>query len=159
DSPSTVIVQDLEDVASTGCTLEAPDVDDNPASADFTGCYVWNPATAPQGYFSIRVVATDAKGISTVGATMPPLNAAPGGTGIGFLAGNTDPAIGGSASSTYFNTQPSRGTGTPDTSVWPGTLAVSSRGAVYFLDLDHGLVRIDPNTGNSQLVLRIDPSG
>ena len=90
---------------------------------------------------------------------MPPLNAAPSGTGIGFLAGNTDPAIGGNASTTYFNTRPSRGTGTPDTAVWPGTLAVSSRGAVYFLDLDHGLVRIDPNTGNSQLVLRIDPSG
>ncbi len=146
---SAQIATGLPNSAPSGCTLDVPDVDLNGGTQDFTGCYVWSGGGKPTGYYSVRVVATDQKGISTVVSTVPPINGVSGGSGIKFLAGNSDPGVGGNALSTTFNTRLGIET------CHPGLLAVSSRGVVYFLDQDFGLIRVDPNTGNTELLLRL----
>jgi hypothetical protein len=140
----TIIAQDLDNAAGAGCSI-----DQAPPAPTFTGCYLWNAGGKPAGNYDIRVVARDRKNIATARTAVPPLNATDGTSGIEFYAGNTDPGIGGNALSTYFNTE-------TQYNCMRGSLAVSSRGVVYFLDRDNGLFWVDPITGNSELLLRLD---
>jgi hypothetical protein len=91
----------------------------------------------------VRVRATDSKGISSVREAVPPLNAYDNASGILFLAGNPDPGIGGNALSTVINNRLSQRYGVFDF----GALAVSSRGVVYLLDRDNGILWINPQSG------------
>jgi hypothetical protein len=119
-----------------------------------TGCYRWASANMPSGAFSIRVAATDSRQITTSRNVVPPLNAIDtSGVGIAFLAGNTDPGIGGSALSTVFNTQ------SGEAICVPGLMAIDSRGVFYYSDRDNGLLRVSPRTGNTELLLPYSPSG
>jgi hypothetical protein len=160
DLSYTLIKADLGNVATGGCSLSLPDANGVGDTSDsFSGCFVWDSASAispqawankPNGYYTVRVIATDDRGITTARGTVPPLNALLGGTsGLQFLAGNTDPGIGGNALSTVFNTSAGENT------CMSGLFATSSRGVVYFIDRDNGLVRVDPNTGNSELLVRV----
>lgn len=159
DLSYTPIAVDLPNAATGGCSLTLPDANGAGDTSDsYTGCFVWQQSSAaspqawankPGTYYTVRVVATDDKGISTARGTVPPLNALTGGTtGLQFLAGNTDPGIGGNALSTVFNTSAG------ETSCMSGLFAMSSRGVLYFVDRDNGLVRVDPNTAGSELLVR-----
>lgn len=129
---------------TAGCNLSG-----GPA---FTGCYVWSGVGAPSGFYDIRVTARDRKEIATTRNVVPPINATNGTSGVEFYAGNSDPGIGGNALSTYFNTLSARQQGCA-----VGSLAVSSRGVVYFLDPTSGLFWVNPATGNSELLLKRNP--
>lgn len=119
------------------------------ASTGYTGCAVWAAPTGLYGsYVKVRVRATDKNDISSVSSSLPPLNVSP----MRFLAGNPDPGYGGNAASTLFMTHITTSSGEPKL----GTLAVSSRGVVYHLDRRYGIQWVDPSTGNTDTLVRID---
>jgi hypothetical protein len=125
--------------AGGGCTI----------GGSQTGCTVWTPPSALYGsYVKVRVRATDTKDISSVSSSQPPLNAAP----LRFLAGNPDPGYGGNAASTLFVSHVTVSEGQNVL----GTLAVSSRGVLYFLDRRYGILWVDPATGNTETLVRIN---
>lgn len=146
----TTFATEIANAPNGGCTLSAPDPNGSDPAANFTGCYAWTSPTGPTGYYNVRVVATDRKLLKSVWSATPPMNAG----GVQFLVGNTDPGIGGSSLSTYFDAIES-----PYLAFRNGTFAVSSRGAVYYLDKTIGLFWVDPTTASSELLLRLNPSG
>ncbi len=131
-----------------------------------TGCFTW-PAGSPKpnGYFRIRLRATNNKGIQSVRSTVPPLNTYdPGPTAatgddalsrrLDFRAGNPDPGLGGNARATVLNNRVTRA----DAAFDMGSFAVSSRGVIYFRDRDNGLLWINPVNGNVERLIRLDDS-
>jgi hypothetical protein len=151
----------LQNAAGAGCSLTAsaplcPGAGPYESSAK-TGCFLWAAGqTKPSGFFRVRVTATDKRGIQTVRSTVPPLNAYDTSPShrLRFLAGNTDPGLGGNARATFFNNQVTSKLNTYDA----GSLAVSSSGIVYFRDPENGVLWIDPATGNVERLLALGPS-
>ncbi len=130
------------------CTLDNPDPNGADPEANFTGCYLWTETEKPDGYYGVRVVATDRKLLSTVVSATPPMNAGP----VRFLVGNPDSGFGGSSLSTFFDAIET-GQGARN-----NIFAITERGVLYYVDKNAGLVWVNPNTANSELLLRTDPT-
>ncbi|HRK01794.1 MAG TPA: hypothetical protein PLH57_03955, partial [Oligoflexia bacterium] len=129
DSTWTQFATGLAYNDSTNCTV----------AAGRTGCYRWAlPGALANTYFRIRVKATDATSMvsytNSNGLNVwPPIN---------YLAGNTEPGTGASASAAVFfnNTVTSS---VPDV----GSMVVASNGTIYFRDIYRGILRILPTDG------------
>lgn len=128
DSTYNLIVSSIPNSPGAGCTVDA----------DETGCYVWTQ-NITSGYLKVRVSVLDSSMMSSFSAAAINTGA------INFLAGNTDPGIGGSAVSGLFFSEM--------TSIHsdPGSLVVSSNGVIFFRDINNGLLMINPSEG----VLRV----
>ena len=139
ESTYTLVASNLSNAANGSCTVNHPGttVDDQD-----TGCYLWSGGN-PSSAFRIRVVATDGNGFSTVSASTY-LNL----PSIRFIAGNFDPGLGGSAFSAMFYSNIAVNGGADS-----GSLAVASDGTIYFRDIQRGLLKVDPQTGNQTLVV------
>lgn len=121
--------------SATGCTL---------VSGTHTGCYRWNGGAPVSSYFRVRVAAADTNGMTTF-TSGPPDNVA--GT-FNFLAGNTDPGLGASATAAiFFNDTISASVGDP------GSVAVDENGVVYFKDIYRGVLMIRPEDGVQRLLI------
>ncbi|MBW2733826.1 MAG: hypothetical protein JRH20_15670 [Deltaproteobacteria bacterium] len=108
-----------------------------------SGCYRWVEGAPSDGYFRLRVMATDTAGWVT-GATSVPINAPQ----IRLLAGATDRGVGLSAKAAVFLSN----------QINPllsdvGSLLVSSDCTVYFRDAHLGLLAAGPRTGGRLRVL------
>ncbi len=141
DVSYTLVKEELENAQGAGCTAVGPK----------TGCYLWSGTTLPRPqsptYFRVRVTVTDARGLTTVRSTTPPLNVS---TTIGFLAGNPDPGLTGNARAAVLNNGQTQSFGEYD----PGSFVVSSRGVVYFRDRTQGVLWVNPQNGNVEMLLR-----
>ncbi len=135
-----LIASNLANSGNGSCTVNhaGTTIDDQA-----TGCYLWtggNPSTA----FRIRVKATDVSGNATVsGSSYMNLST------INFLGGNTDPGLGGSARSAMFFSNVNTNGGADQ-----GSLAVAKDGTLYFRDIQRGILKVDPQTGNQTLLIR-----
>ncbi len=112
----------------SGCSL----------TGSLTGCYVWTNASPTSSYFKVRMKVTNS-GSSTSQLNSLSLNV----SAIKFIAGNTEPGIGGSASSGVF-------INTPTNDVRQGdihSLVVHPSGTIYFKDVTRGLIKVDPSSG------------
>ena len=118
----------MQDITNTavGCTI----------NGDFTGCRRIAAPTA--GYFKIQIKVKDQSGLISLSAT-PALNT----DKFSIVAGNTDLGINGSANKAIFLSQV-RAADVPGDF---GTLAVSSKGKVYFMDFTRGVLLVDPVDG------------
>ncbi len=127
------IATNIANAPGGGCSVDASQ----------TGCYTWNfgPRT---GYVKIRVTAIDNNSMITF-ASAPPMNVA---SMINFLAGNTEPGLGGSASSALFFNEQGNTTNSD-----PSTFVVTTKGVVFFRDVKRGLLMIDPATGLQSLLI------
>lgn len=129
----TQIATNLINGVNGSCTVSAP----------HTGCYAWSNGSPANTYFRIRVAAVDSNSMVTyAGAT--PLNVA---DRFNFIAGNTDPGLGASASSAVFFAERMNSPFAPA----GGTLAVAENGVVYFNDVKRGILRIAPSDGKQVL--------
>ena len=102
------------------------------------------------GFFAVRVAVTDSLGMITA-ATSPGINTWPP---INFLAGNTDPGTGASATAAVFVNNTALSSQTD-----PGSIAVAENGTVYFRDVNRGILMVSPTNGVQQLLLPSNPSG
>ena len=102
----------------------------------YTGCAVISNPTGSTQYFNLRVKATDDSGLSAI-QTWSGLNIEK----VTPLVGNTSKGLGSSADQFIFINPMER-----DGSIGEHALAVDSVGTFYFLDLNDGLLRIDPDT-------------
>jgi hypothetical protein len=121
----------LPNAQGAGCTIDG----------SHSGCYVWSGGSPTNGYFKVRVSATDSSGmtaLSTSTAVNTPF--------LNFLAGNTDPGLGGSAATALFYPENSF-IYRPDM----GSLVVASDGTTYFRDRTRGILRISPTDGIQKL--------
>jgi hypothetical protein len=112
-----------------------------------TGCYLWSGGSPTSSYFAVRVAATDNAGMVTISSssgvnTWPPIN---------FLAGNTDPGTGGSASAAVFVGNTSIPYLTDS-----GSLAVAENGTVYFRDINRGILVISPSNGVQKILVPLN---
>lgn len=122
----TIIATDLANASNGGCSVDG---------TNYTGCYT---TTAPSSsYFKIKVTLSDDAGMSSI------MNALPNNTGsFNILAGNTEPGVGGSASSAVFNLD----SGSTVSNV-PGSFVISDNGIFYIRDMVNGVLKIDPSNG------------
>ncbi|AZZ37797.1 hypothetical protein CIK05_13640 [Bdellovibrio sp. qaytius] len=110
--------------------------------ASFTGC---RKIAAPSDkYFKIQIKVKDQSGLVSLSAT-PALNT----DKFSIVAGNTDLGINGSANKAIFLSQV-RAADVPGDF---GTLAVSSKGKVYFMDATRGVLLVDPVDGVQKVFL------
>ncbi len=123
----TVIDSGLENQATGGCTA---------SGSPFTGCYVWTSPGAPAGYFKVRIEVTDSASLKTLSSTSG-LNT----QNFNVIAGNTDPGLGGSATSAVLYSFVSNEASDPN------SLVVDNNGVFYFKDYKRGILKIDPSTG------------
>ncbi len=139
------IASGIENAAAADCTL-TPAPNGACATTDMmprSGCYVWDDA--PAGYFKVRVQVTDHNGT----VVLTPTNALNLWPPINFLAGNTEPGLGGSGAAAVFFTYSET-----DTSVAsPNTLAVTDDGIIYYLDVRRGLLAVDFADGVQRLLI------
>lgn len=130
----TLIASGITNSANAGCSIDG---------TLSTGCYKWTGGAPTSGYFKIRIKATDDSNLSAI------LSAEPNNMGLfKFLAGTTDPGLGGSAASAVIYTnQP----GWQNNS-GSGSFVVRDNGTMFIID-DRGLMKIDPVDGNFKLFL------
>ncbi len=108
-----------------------------------TGCYRWLGGAPSSGYFKIRVQASDDSNLSSI------LSAEPNNMGLfKYLAGTTDPGLGGSAASAVMFTN--QGAGGFHSGA--GAFVVRENGMMFVVD-DRGLMKVDPTDGNYKLFL------
>jgi hypothetical protein len=141
DSTFTLIANNLDNASNSGCT-----VNDAGTTADdlATGCYTWTNGSPSNSYFKIRVTVTDSNGMVSF-STSTPLNVWPP---IKFLAGNTEPGLGASATSSIFFSNTSSSS-IPD----PHSFVVKTDGTIFFRDINRGILKIDPATGVQSLYI------
>lgn len=134
DTTFTQIATGLNNGSNAGCT-----VNDGGTTADdtATGCYVWTNGAPTVNYFKIRIAATDASGGVTF-ASSTALNVWPP---INFLAGNTEPGLGATATAAiFFNNTNQSSIGDPHSFV------VKADGTIFFRDINRGILKVDPST-------------
>lgn len=137
------IAKNLINGSNDSCVVNDTTTADDTA----TGCYIWNTNSTPASYFKIRIKAVDETGQVTYSSSSS-LNI----SFINFIAGNTDPGLGGSASSAvFFPTDYSNAT--PDV----GHMLVANNGDFYFKD-KRGLLRVSAIDGLQNIFLQIDNS-
>lgn len=135
DVTYTLIASGITNSANAGCTI----------SGSQTGCYKWTNGSPLSSYYRIRVTVVDSDS-SVTASSSGVLNSA---TTFNWLAGNTDPGTGGSASAaTFANTF--LGASYMD----PRSFVMTSTGVLYFLDDRRGLLRVDPSTGIQELLIK-----
>ena len=127
-------VSPLPNSAGSGCTI----------SSDYTGSYVWSGGSPSSAYFKVRVAVIDNNGMVAL-STSSALNVA---SSLNFLAGNTDPGLGGSGTAALFYPE-AASIYLPDL----GSLAVASNGIVYFRDLTRGVIIVKPTDGIQKLLI------
>ncbi|MCA2960401.1 MAG: hypothetical protein IOD12_09120 [Silvanigrellales bacterium] len=132
----------LSNSSNGGCVVDDPST---AADDGATGCFVWENGSPSNSAFRIRLIVTDANGISSSFLSLP-LN--PGSFSI--LAGNTDTGVGASASAAVLQYDKALA----NTEAQVGSLAVARNGTVYFLDSKFGVMRIDPAVGTYEIFLR-----
>ena len=128
-------VPGMQDITNSkvGCTTDG----------NYTGC---RKIQAPSsGYFKIQIKVKDQSGLVSLSAT-PALNTEK----FSIVAGNTDLGINGSANKAIFLSQV-RAADVPGDF---GTLAVSSKGKVYFLDSSRGILLVDPVDGVQKVFVK-----
>lgn len=119
--------------APVGCSIDS----------NYTGC---RRIPAPSsGYFKIQIKVKDQSGLVSLSAT-PALNT----DKFSIVAGNTDLGINGSANKAIFLSQV-RAADVPGDF---GTLAVSSKGKVYFMDASRGVLLVDPVDGVQKVFIK-----
>lgn len=136
NSGETLVTDGLINGSNNGCTIN----DSTTADDEATGCYLL--ANAPNEYFTITIRAMDQAGVSSQGTSYP-LNASQ----IKVLAGNTDLGLNTSALSSIHRIA----------SDWTdvGSLAVTTKGRIFFRDLTLGLLTVDPKDGIVRQVMPI----
>jgi hypothetical protein len=123
-----VLKEGLANGANGGCSL----------SDGTTGCIRISGVTFPSGYFRLRVSAEDQNGQIAMGSSLP-LN-----TGnFQVIAGNTDPGLGGSATTAmlfnYLSSSPYEAD--------PQSFVITNKGQIVFRDVLRGLLIADPKDG------------
>lgn len=134
DEETFIPITGMQDITNTpvGCAI----------NGDYTGC---RRITAPTDkYFKIQIKVKDQSGLVSLSAT-PALNT----DKFSIVAGNTDLGINGSANKAIFLSQV-RAADVPGDF---GTLAVSSKGKVYFQDATRGVLLVDPVDGVQKVFL------
>ncbi len=127
ESTFTQISTNISNSANNGCTVDG---------TTYTGCYKWTSGSPTSAYFKIRVSATDASGMSSFSSASPNnMNS------FKIIAGNTDPGLGGSASSALIFS--SLLSGFSD----QRTLVVTPDGKFFIRDVNRGVLKIDPSDG------------
>ena len=124
----------MQDITNTavGCTIDG----------NYTGCR--RIAAPTDKYFKIQIKVKDQSGLVSLSATSA-LNTEK----FSIVAGNTDLGINGSANKAIFLSQV-RAADVPGDF---GTLAVSSKGKVYFMDATRGVLLVDPVDGVQKVFL------
>jgi hypothetical protein len=129
----TQIATNVTNAANSGCTVDG---------TTYTGCYRWVGGAPTSGYFKVRVSVTDSSNMTSF-LSSSPLNT----SSFHFIAGNTDPGTGSSASSAViFNYIYSMGTEAR-------TLVVAPNGKFYIRDNVRGIVSIDPADGKLNVLV------
>jgi hypothetical protein len=114
-------------------------------TAQFTGCFQWTGSSIPSTYLKIRVkVKNDVDLVSTDSSVA--LNAGR----FRVIAGSTDTGIGGSAESAIFIFNGGGDTGVEDT----GSIVVTRKGEIFINDLNYGIMKIDPASGENRIFLK-----
>lgn len=128
-------VPGMQDITNTpvGCTIDG----------NYTGC---RRIPAPTDkYFKIQIKVKDQSGLVSLSAT-PALNTEK----FSIVAGNTDLGINGSANKAIFLSIV-RAADVPGDF---GTLAVTSKGKVYFMDATRGILLVDPVDGVQKVFVK-----
>ncbi|MBW2731685.1 MAG: hypothetical protein JRH20_04785 [Deltaproteobacteria bacterium] len=139
DKTFVPITTDLPNAANGACTL----------SPGATGCYHWVKGAPTAGYFKVRVVAKDV-GELIGGATSVPLNAG----STRFLAGNTDPGTDLSGTAAMFFNNLGASNDTTD----PHSFVVTSKGIVYFRDIERGILEVRLPAGIQRVLIPLTSS-
>lgn len=130
----TLIATGIPNSANAGCSVDG---------TLSTGCYKWTAGAPTSGYFKIRIKVTDDSNLSAI------LSAEPNNMGLfKFLAGTTDPGLGGSAASAVMFTNQPGG----QNNSGAGSFVVRDNGMMFIID-ERGLMKIDPVDGNFKLFL------
>lgn len=123
----TQIVAGVSNSANSGCTVDG---------TTYTGCYRWASGAPTAGYFKVRVAATDSSNMTAFSSASPNNMST-----FKVIAGNTDPGLGGSASSALiFNY-------TNQSYSDARTLVVTPNGLFFVRDNSRGILKIDPADG------------
>jgi hypothetical protein len=128
-------ISQMQNITNTavGCTIDT----------NFTGC---RRIPAPSSdYFKIQIKVKDQSGLVSLSATSA-LNTAK----FSIVAGNTDLGINGSANKAIFLSQV-RAADVPGDF---GTLAVTSKGKVYYMDYTRGVLLVDPLDGVQKVFVK-----
>jgi hypothetical protein len=140
----TVIASNLNNGANPGTGGQTCTV-----SGNYTGCFVWTPTHTPAPlttYFKVRFEITDSNGFITQSSAQPN-NVS---TTFKFIAGNTDPGIGGSARAAVI------GSKLYTSEAYFHGLAVASNGVTYFYDNNNSkLYIINPADGSINTLGRV----
>lgn len=142
----TLIADQLAPTSTTnGCSATGP----------FNGCYRWPNGAPYSSFFRVQVRASDGKGLTTVASATPPMNT---GAWLRFIVGNTEGGIGGSS----LGVPLSHALTSPLSEFITQSLAVSSRGTVYFVNrtvsnefqtLNGNILWINPASGNIDVLV------
>lgn len=134
DEKTFLPIAGMQDITNTpaGCSIDG----------NYTGC---RRISAPTDkYFKIQIKVKDQSGLVSLSAT-PALNT----DKFSIVAGNTDLGINGSANKAIFLSNV-RAADVPGDF---GTMAVSSKGKVYYLDATRGVLLVDPVDGVQKVFL------
>jgi hypothetical protein len=134
----TQIGSTLSNGVNGSCTIDdaGTSLDDNA-----TGCAQFLSPTSSA--YSLRIIATDSAGLTSAFKSSH-LNF----SGFNLLAGNLDKGDGGTAANGIFFSQ-----GTTIFHFYANSLVVTSKGVVFFRDIETGLYRIDPSDGVMELLV------
>lgn len=145
------IAQNLPiDISSSNCTTNLPD-EVLPNGINWTGCFEWLVPSFLQGkmlFVRVEVIDEDSLGAS---ALAPPINAG----NLSIIAGDIDKGIGGQARSAMFSLPANDNS---DRGGWsfPNSFVINSQGITYFLDIELGILMVDPSDGIIQLLIGIN---
>ncbi|PIK15680.1 tandem-95 repeat protein [Halobacteriovorax sp. JY17] len=120
------LASNIANIANTGCTI----------SGNETGCVVLEGQVPTTGSFKIRIIVKDTASAETF-LTSSPLNE----TNFRMIAGNTEKGVGGSSQSVIYKTRSSQHLADSN------SLAVTSKGDIFMLDTQAGLLWVNPTTG------------
>ena len=127
-----LIANNIANTAGAGCSIDG---------VNSTGCFKWTAGSPTSSYYKIRIKATDSSDLNAF------LSSEPINMGLfKFLAGTTDPGLGGSAASAVMFATPG-GIGSASQ-----TFVVRDNGMMFLCD-DRGLMYVDPSDGNYKLFL------
>lgn len=124
----------LPNSQGTGCTLFGA----------YTGCFKWTNGSPTSSYFKVQAKVTNSATYSALNAS-PALNA----NAIKFLAGNTNVGTNASATAGVFLATVQNDIRQFD----QGTLVVHPNGTIFFKDTSRGILKIDPATGLTSILL------
>jgi hypothetical protein len=127
-----VTLQNLTNANQGGCSIDA----------NYTGCATFAAPTS--NYFRVQITALDQAGLiskgGSSGANMQ---------NIQLIFGNTDQGLGGSANKAVFLTKTALNSSSPES----GILAVTKRGAIFYLDRNRGILLVDPQDGAQKIYI------